>query len=1012
MVEKETENWKRGQQRMKKRSRCNGNAEEMTYMNKRIVDLQDFVRMIAREYGSRDAYRYLEEGGVVSKTYKELEKDINAIAAWLVKRGCFGKHIAIIGSTSYYWLATFLGVACSTNVIIPIDKMLTENEMLNLLVMGDVDMVFLSSEHEEMQRLIVEADNKVTEVVCFSGTKFRDILCTESVELPKIDPDALAEILFTSGTTGMSKGVMLSQRNIVSNINDIYEMNIMQNVKCDPIVMSVLPIHHTYELTVDNLGMLCRGAVICINDKLENIVLNLNRFKPAVILVVPAIAEAFYKKVAEGIASGSNKRKVAIAKKICGALNVVKIDARRKLFKSIINKFGGNLTNIVVGGAALRPEVAEVFEEFGVNMYQGYGLTECAPLVSTNCPKENKIGSVGKPVSYMDVKFDNGEILVKGDGVMLGYYKNPEATAEVMTEDGWFRTGDIGYLDNEGYLYITGRCKNLIILDNGKNIYPEELETSLMTVEGVKDVMVYENKGKLCAACQPVDINNKEIKKSIKLGVKKINSLLPPYKRIVALDLIARDFPKTTTLKIKRKEALKMINEIITKETAEYVPPTTEEQRNVLAVFEKVLGRKDIGIKDNFFDIGGDSLSALEAAALIGIQAQEIYENPTAEMLGNSFCALNEVEAEDFRVDVNKLIRENANQKYDKDIKFVLLTGATGFLGAHILRELLIRKLHVICLVRDEERLKRIVKGYFPKEYESFHYTVKKGDIEKYHFGLSEEDYCTLAGKIDMVIHTAANVSHAGNYVNFERTNVIGTQNVIDFCRDSGAILQHTSTASVSGAGTVEQKDSDATFDEFVLDIGQIYTQNVYIHSKYKAEEKVLLARKDGVRGNIFRIGNLTWRMSDGVFQRNSKENGFIDRCRGLLKIGMYSEELAQYPIDFTPVDECAEAYVRLALHNKMNNIYNLYNPNVYTLDVLGRKTFRKMEKVSREILEKTLKDNIEDKEIAVLSFYNSIASSSKNVPICNEFTVRELKSVGFKWSKIGLMYLRHMKKI
>ncbi len=982
-------------------------------MNKKIIDLQDFVRRIAKEYGSRDAYRYLEEGEVVSKTYRELEKDVNAIAAWFVKKGCFGKHIAIIGSTSYDWLATFLGVACSANVIIPIDKMLPENEMLNLLVMGDVDMVFLSPEHEEMQRLIEETDNKVTKVVCFSGTKFREILCTEAVKLPKIDPDALAEILFTSGTTGVSKGVMLSQKNIVSNINDIYEMNIMQNIKCDPIVMSVLPIHHTYELTVDNLGMLCRGAVICINDKLENIVQNLNRFKPAVILVVPAIAEAFYKKVTEGIATGPNKRKVAIAKKICGALSIVKIDARRKLFKSLLNKFGGNLTNIVVGGAALRPEVAEVFKEFGVNMYQGYGLTECAPLVSTNCPQENKIGSVGKPVSYMEVKFDNGEILVKGDGVMLGYYKNPEATAEVMTEDGWFRTGDLGYLDDEGYLYITGRCKNLIILDNGKNIYPEELETSLMTVEGVKDVMVYENKGKLCAACQPVDINDKEVIKSIKFGVKKINSSLPSYKRIVALDLIARDFPKTTTLKIKRKEALEMMKEIITNETAEYVPPATEEQRNVVAVFEKVLGRKDIGIKDNFFDIGGDSLSALEAAALIGIQAQEIYENPTAEMLGSSLCVLNRVAVtEENYVDVNKLIKENANQKHEKHIKYVLLTGATGFLGAHILRELLKRRLHVICLVRDEERLKRVVKGYFPKEYESFQYAIYKGDIEKYHFGLSEEDYRILAAKVDMVIHTAANVSHAGHYVNFERINVIGTQNIIDFCKDSGAILQHTSTASVSGAGTVEQKGSEATFDEFILDIGQTYTQNVYIHSKYKAEERVLLARKEGVRGNIFRIGNLTWRMSDGVFQRNSKENGFIDRCRGLLKIGVYSEELAQYPIDFTPVDECAEAYVRLALLNKVNNIYNLYNPNVYTLEELGRKTFHKMKKVSRENLEKTLKDNIEDKEVAVLSFYNSIASASGNVPICNEFTVTELEKVGFKWSKIGLKYLRYMKKI
>ncbi len=982
-------------------------------MNKMLVDLQEFVKEIAKVYGDRDAYRYIVEDTVVSKTFKEFEKDINAVASWLVKKGWIGKHIAIIGSSSYHWVTTFLGIACSANVVIPIDKMLTEEEILNLLVIGDVDVVFLSEEFETMMHKIEEADNKVMEVLSFSGTRFREILRTEHVELPQIDPEALAEILFTSGTTGVSKGVMLSQKNIVSNINDIYRMDFAQNLKCDPIVMSVLPIHHTFELTVDNLGVLYSGATVCINDKLENIVANLNRFKPAVILVVPTIAEIFYKKVMEGIASGPNKKKVAIAKKANGALKMVKIDARRKLYKSLLDKFGGNLTNVVVGGAALRSEVAEAFDEFGVNMYQGYGLTECAPLVAANYPKANKFGSVGKPVSYMDVKIEKGEILVKGAGVMMGYYKNPEATAEAFTEDGWLRTGDLGYFDEEGYLYITGRCKNLIILDNGKNIYPEELEAHLMTIDGVKDVMVYESKGKLCAVFQPTDINDRNVTKNIKLGVKKINQTLPPYKRIVALDFISRDFPKTTTLKIKRKEAMKMIKEIIVKKTVEYVPPTTEEQKKIIAAFEKVLGRKDIGIKEDFFDIGGDSLAALEVSALIGVQAQEIYENPTAEQLEGTLLAIKEiVDTEENYVDVNELIKHNSNLLYDSDVKYVLLTGATGFLGSHILRELLRKKMHVVCLVRDENRLKNVLKDYFPKEHEYFRYKVKIGDIEKERFGLSDDDYNLLVNKVDMVIHTAANVSHAGHYEDFERTNVMGTQNVIDFCKEAGAVLQHTSTASVNGAGTVEQKNPDAKFDEFNLDIGQNYTQNVYIHSKYKAEERVLLAREEGLKANIFRIGNLTWRMSDGKFQRNSQDNGFIDRCRGLLKVGMYSKELAQYPIDFTPVDECADAYVRLALHNRVNNIYNLYNPNVFDLEQLGRKFKRSVKKVSHDIFEKSLKELINDKEVAVLSFYNSIASASKNIPISNEFTVNELKKLGFKWSKIGIRYLSYMKRI
>jgi len=982
-------------------------------VNKMLVDLQEFVKEIAKAYGDRYAYRYIVEDTVVSKTFKEFKKDIDAIASWFVQKDWKGKHVAILGSSGYHWVTTFLGVTCSANVVIPIDKMLTEEEILNLLVMGDADVVFLSEEFEPMIRRIENADNRVQEVFSFSGTRFREILRTEPVELPRIDPDALAEILFTSGTTGVSKGVMLSQRNIVSNINDIYRMDYAQNIKSEPVVMSVLPIHHTFELTVDNLGVLYCGATVCINDKLENIVANLNRFKPSVILVVPTIAEIFYKKVMDGVASGGNKRKIAMAKKMNGALKVMKIDARRKLYKSLLAKFGGNLTNVIVGGAALRSEIAEAFDEFGINMYQGYGLTECAPLISANYPRENRFGSVGKPVSYMDVKIEDGEILVKGSGVMLGYYKNPKATAEAFTEDGWLRTGDLGYFDADGFLYITGRSKNLIILDNGKNIYPEELELHLATIDGVKDVMVYESKGRLCAAIQPTDINDKNLAKSIKLGVKKFNASQAPYKRIVALTFIARDFPKTTTLKIKRKEAMKMIKEIVVKKSVANVPPTTKEQKRIIAAFENVLGCKNVGIKEDFFDIGGDSLAALEVSAILGIQAQDIYENPTAEQLEQAMLATkDETEREEECVNINELIRHNSNQLHNSEVKYVLLTGATGFLGSHVLRELLRRKLHVICLVRNEERLKSTLRYYFPKEYVYFRYKVRIGDIQLPRFGLSEEEYDVLLKKVDMVIHTAANVSHAGNYEDFERINVMGTQNVIDFCMQSGAVLQHTSTASVHGAGTVEQKNPNAKFDEFSLDIGQNYTQNVYIHSKYKAEERVLLAREDGLKANIFRIGNLTWRKSDGKFQRNSQDNGFLGRCRGLLKLGMYDKEIAEYPIDFTPVDECADAYVRLALNNRVNNIYNLYNPHLFTVDKLGKKFFISIKRVSREIFERSLRELISDKEVAVLSFYNSIASTSKNVPMSNEFTVNELKKVGFKWSRIGIRYLSYMKKI
>lgn len=980
-------------------------------MNKMLVDLQEFVREISKLYGERKAYRYFVEDTVVSKTFRELEHDVNAVASWLVQKKWKRKHIAILGSSCYPWIVTFLGITNSDNIVIPLDKMLPEQEILNLLVMGDIEAVFISEEFEPMMKIIRESENKVTDIISFSGTTYREILRTEPVSLPKIDPMAMTEILFTSGTTGTSKGVVLSQKNIVSNINDICRMDFTQNLKCNPVVMSVLPIHHTFELTVDNLGVLYCGATVCINDKLENIVANLNRFKPAVILVVPTIAEVFYKKVMEGIESDGQKGKVKFAKKCNKVLSGMKIDARRKLYKTLLTKFGGNLTNVVVGGAALRPEVAEAFDEFGINMYQGYGLTECAPLVAANYPRMNRVGSVGKPVSYMEVKIENQEILVKGDGVMLGYYKNPEATAEAI-QDGWFHTGDLGYLDEDGYLYITGRSKNLIILDNGKNIYPEELEGYIMTVPGVKDVMVYDDNGKISALVLPVNLNDKTEMKGIKQGIRKVNEKLPPYKRIVGLDFRSQEFPKTTTLKIKRAEVMKWIKEQREKKAVAYVPPVTAEQKRLVMAFEQALGKRNIGIKDDFFALGGDSLSALEVAAVVGVQAQDVYENPTVEQLEKAMLMSEQAATEEDYIDVNALIRNNSNLVYDTEPKYILLTGATGFLGAHILRELLRRKMNVVCLVRNEERLRPTLKNYFPKEYEYFTYKVVKGDIEEAHFGLSREEYSTLTDRVNMVIHTAANVHHAGHYSDFERTNVIGTQNVIDFCQDAGAVLQYTSTASVNGGGTVTQSNPNAKFDEFSLDIGQNYTQNVYIHSKFKAEERVLLAREQGLKANIFRIGNLTWRMSDGKFQKNAQDNGFLDRCRGLFKIGMYSSELAAYPIDFTAVDECADAYVRLALHNRVNNIYNLYNPNIFYLESLCNKMLLRVKRVPKEVFERCLKDRIQDKEIAVLSFYNAIASSSKNVPMSNEFTVNELKKLGFKWSKINLRYLNYLKTL
>ncbi|MCQ2199869.1 MAG: AMP-binding protein [Paludibacteraceae bacterium] len=971
--------------------------------------IKEFIDYISETYTTRAAYKFIVDETVESRSYNQLKSDSYSLASFLVNKGYSHNHIAILGETSYEWIVSFFAVVISGNVVIPIDRMLPEKEMLFLFGKGDVDCILHSEDFNRVADHGKESVESVKETISFSSDVFKQGIKTSHVELPQTNPDDMVEILFTSGTTGTSKGVMLSQTNIVHNLKDIIRMDYASNLKSHIVVLSVLPIHHTFELTVDNLGVLGCGATVCINDKLENIVKNLCLFKPNMILIVPAIAEAFYKKIQEAIKDPATQKKLNLGRRLVKMSKALGMDARRKVFKSMLEKFGGELTNIVVGGAALRPEICKCFDEFGINVFQGYGLTECAPLVSANYPGMDRVGSVGQAVKYMDVKIENDEILTKGPGLMLGYYKSQEQTDEVI-KDGWFHTGDLGYIDKDGYIFITGRCKSLIILDNGKNIYPEELEEKLLHIDGVKDAFVYGDKGRICALILPFETTNIEKKRAIENEVKKINEILPTYKKITLVTFSNKEFPKTTTLKIKRHELLKTIQNQSADDEVKYVAPNTPTEKQVAEAFEQILAQK-VGLHDDFFDMGGDSLSAFELAANLGITAQDIYESPTVEQLAKFIDESSDTVQEENNVDVNALLAEDANVVVENPHKCIFITGATGYLGAHVMREFLKRNLNVIALVRDEARLKKTLERYFPKEYASFKYRVVKGNIEMEHFGIDDDAYAALTKEVDTVVHIAANVHHAGNYAEFERTNVGGTRNAIQLSKDANAVLHHTSTASVCGVGTVPIPQTDKPFDEFVLNIGQKYVQNVYIHSKYKAEEAVLLERANGLRANIYRIGNLTWRKSDGLFQKNAEENGFIGRSRGLFKARLYSPELAEYPMDFTAVDECAEAYAKLVLHNRANNVYQLYNPNAYTIQELASKMFMRFKCIPKDEFATFLKEHIMDKDIAILSFYSSIASKSRNVPLNNDFTTRTLKDLGFKWQKIGFFYLRYFRR-
>ena len=408
---------------------------------------------------------------------------------------------------------------------------------------------------------------------------------------------------------------------------------------------------------------------------------------------------------------------------------------------------------------------------------------------------------------------------------------------------------------------------------------------------------------------------------------------------------------------------------------------------------------------DNFFAIGGDSLNAVELAVSLNIKPQTVYDNPFLYALANKIAEFTESEADGI-ANINELILQTEGGKIEKKYSSVLLTGATGFLGIHILKELIDAGLKVFCLVRNEKKLFSQIEYYFGA-LNTQNVEIIIGNIELENFGLEKETYLRLTEAVDAVYHVAANVHHAGDYSELKSTNVGGTENVIEFCLAADAVMHHTSTVSLHGAATVRQTYKNAKYDEHILNIGQYYCDNVYIHSKYRAEEAVISARLKGLKANIYRIGNLTWRKSDGRFQRNSFENGFLHRVRAMLKLGLYHENMDKYPMDLTAVDECACAFVKLSLLGCTNEIYHLFNHKyLKPRDMFNRLGVSYRQVSTTEMIE-TAFANTYDRDIHVYLFYMIISGRSQNVPMYNDFTLSRLSETGFEWSEPDEAYLR-----
>ena len=521
-----------------------------------IRDFRHFVDFMREKYSQKPAFMYAEKNGDVTVDYKKFTDDIDALAAYFLSLELKDEKIALYGENSYEWIVTYFAAVCSGNVIVPIDKEITGVEVKNLVCDCEAKVLVYSA---AKKAAVDECKDEMTSVAHFmeindvkeAFVKGAELISAQAVDVKAVlqDTEKLCALIYTSGTTGNPKGVMLCQRNLLFDM-----VHSCSNLLEPPNTVVVLPLNHTFGMMAGILCQVYAGYKTYINNNLRNVLKDINTLKPQHISVVPLFADTFYKGIWKNAKKSGKDKILKVLIKVSNGLRKVGIDLRRVFFKSVIDAFGGNLEMLIVGGAPLDLKVAKGFDDLGITVIGGYGITECSPIISTDRNKDFRFGSAGLPIPGVEVKVDNpdengeGELLVKGPIVMLGYYNNPEATAEVF-EGEWFRTGDYGRIDDEGFIFITGRKKNLIITPNGKNVYPEEIEAVIQHVEGVTEVVVYETENLICAEIYTETPDQKE---RIKADVQALNKTLPSYKHIQKVVFRDTEFEKTTTKKIKR----------------------------------------------------------------------------------------------------------------------------------------------------------------------------------------------------------------------------------------------------------------------------------------------------------------------------------------------------------------------------------------------------------------------------------------------------------------------------
>ena len=561
----------------------------------KFTDLKDMLNQTGEVYGDRPAYIFKteEKGKFRMITHKEFRENINALGTTLIQMGLKDKRIALISENRYEWELSYLAVAAGVGVIVPLDKALPDNELESLILRSQVEAIIYSSKYDVIMNTLREKKN--TNLKYFismdleentQGIYAEKALVEKGKKLladgnktyidAKIDAEKMGIMLFTSGTTAMSKAVMLSHKNLVTNVMDIIQRFDLTD---EDRFLSFLPLHHVFECTVGFLYPISIGGSIAFCEGVKHMAENIKEFEITAMISVPAVFDIIYRKVMKTIEKKGKLANLEKGKKVSQFLLKMKIDLRKQLFKEVHESLGPKLKLVVTGGAALDPETEKGFNDLGFDVEQGYGLTETAPVIAAETPKCRRLGSIGKKFPSVEVKIDDpdeegiGELMAKGPSIMLGYYENEEATKSALESDGWFHTGDLARIDKDGFIYISGRKKSVIVLNNGKNVFPEEIETLLNKVEGIKETFVFEKKEddgdvKVCVEIvydkelikELYNIEGEEnIKEFLWDKVKEVNKLMPKYKYVREMVITEEPLIKTTTLKIKRHEELKKV---------------------------------------------------------------------------------------------------------------------------------------------------------------------------------------------------------------------------------------------------------------------------------------------------------------------------------------------------------------------------------------------------------------------------------------------------------------------